>query len=159
MTNVAFFDRTCNAGPLSLHAFLAFAQRAESFPGVQSGGVAIAPRHLKGIRSNLLYTFQIILAGHVGKRFGLVGFQKNGFPLAAGTRAIVAQTFKGDRAFVSVGPLNEKIAGGCFPDLFGGWHTLLTKKGQPDDCPLPSGPYRDRTGDLVNAIHALSQLS
>jgi hypothetical protein len=92
--------------------------------------MTIPPSDLKRVGPDLFNTFQIVFAGHVRETLWFVGFQKNGFSLAASARAGVAQPYERNGTLMSVGPLNGKIAVGGALDLFRCYQAFLKKKGQ-----------------------------
>ncbi len=102
---------------------------------------------------------ELILSRKIRLRGGGIGSQQNGFTLAARARTIRSKCFQPNGALVSIIPSDLHLARTGKPYLRCDHHISPNEKRTTGVIVLPKtprGPYRDRTGDLHNAIVALS---
>lgn len=141
-----------------------FAKRTQRLPGIQSSCMAVSPRKLERIRAHLLCRLQVVLAGIFRLLQGLISSQEHCFPLTPSTGALIPEGSERSEPFMPVIPGESQSPVLQFDSR---WYHFLNdfhlkkKKDNRSDCPFDvlhlRGPYRGRTGDLHNAIVALSQ--
>ena len=126
-----------------LAALLALTQAAKLFPRIQTGRVAVSPRELEGIRTNLFGVLQNVFAGELGLRERLIGTKQNRFALTSRTRALIAEGREGNYAQVTVVPRDPQLLRRIQSNLTRNHDVLLERKKRTIDQIVLVIPTRD----------------
>ena len=135
--------------------------------------MTITPVYLEGIVADLLRSFEHVFSGKFRLLRRFEGFQKDSLTLTRCAGALVTQKPYWNSCFCPISPFQGQLVGIWKANLCWGQLKVLNlpdcssfkkKRTTIVDCPFhiqfygktTRGPYRARTGDLHNAIVALS---